>query len=183
MNCRMSKITIKNLIPKNKNTLLRPDGILQVREVAALLGISRTRVAQLEKEALNKIVDLFSRQGIKSLNDFQEKEIPKVELSGSSLDLISNHKTKKTDLCWIDKTKIVSLNCGSEDPWDIARSFAFLRGQRKNERLPSPPVFQTEDGKLYQNGYIYGMNVINENLSLALKDYKKPKLDLGFLFI
>jgi hypothetical protein len=155
------------------------DLTLQVREVAVLLGISRSRVIQIEQKAIEKISRLLLSKGINSIGSLEDKVLnldkqmnePEESLAVRYLDGKSSWRT------WLTVSRIISLNGGSENPWDITRAFAFLRGQRKNEKLPWPQIFETSNRNLKEIAKVNGMRVINNSLNVCMRSLSCNNLD------
>jgi hypothetical protein len=145
---------------------------LQIREVAALLGISRSRVIQIEQQAMAKLKARLAYSGADSPDDFTDSiSLPKA--CGSTR---ANAPTQDDDAWreslfagpgWLKADQIVCTNDNNEtDPSDIALSFAFLSGQRRNEKLVRIPVIAAGTTQVRVVGHVNGVNAVNSSLRI-----------------
>ena len=143
---------------------------LQIREIAMLLGISRSRVVQIEQVAIAKIRNFLKYQGIEKRDQFDILPVDSILTNPFTKNSFKERpcRKRKDSKIWIPVTTITSINSGSVTPWDVVRAFAFIRGQRKHEKLPYTPVFHCIKGKVEEVGYITGLNVESETLLVCI---------------
>lgn len=147
---------------------------LQIREVAALLGISRSRVIQIEHQAIAKLRARLAFAGVDSLADFTDSmPLPNSCGFARATSQIQENDGWRESLFsgpgWLKADQIVCTNDGNEtDPSDIALSFAFLSGQRRNEKLVKIPVIAAGTTQARVFGHVNGVNAVNSSLRIHI---------------
>lgn len=147
---------------------------LQIREVAALLGISRSRVIQIEQKAMAKLKARLACAGGDSPDEFTDLiALPKPCGSARPTKQIPDDDAWRESLFsgpgWLKADQIVCTNDSNEtDPSDIALSFAFLSGQRRNEKLVKIPVIAAGTTQVRVVGHVNGVNAVNKSLRIHM---------------
>ena len=157
---------------------LRKDGELRplrpIREVAAELGIGRSRVVQLEQQALDKLRRLLAKSGIRFCSEFTEKDLDPGLAVGEDMA----RRSASFAGLWLSIDRIVSVNGGSTDTEDVARAFRFLR--QITDKCVRPPVFGASDHGFEQLYHVLGIaqfgNAIKVRCMPARKDAPRPSV-------
>jgi hypothetical protein len=156
---------------------------LQIREVAALLGISRSRVIQIEQAAMAKLKARLSVAGVDSPDDFTDAiSLPKPCGSDRSASRANDNEAWRESLFagpgWLKADQVVCINDNTAaDPADVALSFAFLSGQRRNEKLVKIPVIAAGSSQVRVVGHINGVNSVNKTLRIHVCASPSASLD------
>lgn len=155
---------------------------LQIREVAALLGISRSRVIQIEQKAIQKLRSRLTDAGFQSTDDLDDVGfLPDPRRARLSQDTSQHEEDRRDELFtgpgWFRVDQIVCINGADVDPVDVSMSFAFLSGQRRNEKLVKIPFILAAPSEARVGGFVNGANVSKNSLrvhvSLETKDAKE----------
>ena len=161
---------------------------LQIREVAALLGISRSRVIQIEQVAMQKLRSRLAEAGFRSSDDFGDGVfLPDSEPAKySCVDSRSDDDGREELFAgkgWFRVDQIVCINGADVDPVDVSMSFAFLSGQRRNEKVVKIPFLLAAPMEARVGGFVNGANVSNSRLlvhvSLGSEDSQELNVFTG----
>jgi hypothetical protein len=156
---------------------------LQIREVAALLGISRSRVIQIEQKAMAKLKARLAFAGVDSPDEFTDSiALPKPCGAARPTTQIQDDDAWRESLFsgagWLKADQIVCTNDSNEtDPSDIALSFAFLSGQRRNEKLVKIPVIVAGTTQVRVVGHVNGVNAVNRSLRIHVTQSASNSVD------
>jgi len=156
---------------------------LQIREVAALLGISRSRVIQIEQKAMEKLRYRLTADGFGSTDDFDEGGfLPEPGRVRASEVGCQREEDRREELFagpgWFRVDQIVCINGGDVDPAEVSMSFAFLSGQRRNEKLVRIPFILATPSEARVGGYVNGANVAKKTLRIHVS--MEPKDEKSF---
>ncbi len=159
---------------------------LQIREVAALLGISRSRVIQIEQKAMQKLRSRLTDAGFESSDDLDDVGfLPEPKPTRSSQASSKREEDSREELFagpgWFRVDQIVCINGAAVDPVDVSMSFAFLSGQRRNEKLVKIPFMLAAPSEARVGGFVNGANVSKNSLRVHASLEPQDSKDLmGF---
>ena len=143
--------------------------LMPIRDVAAKLGIGRTRVVQLEKSAVRKLRGVFQRLGVQSIEGLEcvsDKHIDNVIagiMAGSQSKALEPYRLTSG---WLTAGSIRSMNGGSEDPQDIAQAFQYFK--KNHESIVHPPVLISADAGVCSPFHVGAAAFYEESLRLRL---------------